>query len=77
MLLKGGKNMARNYKEEFEKRVAYIKKLLADSHTDGVIFGNSGGKDCALVGILCKAACENTVGVIMPCGSKRNYTLGI
>ena len=67
--------MARNYKEEFEKRVAYIKKLLADSHTDGVIFGNSGGKDCALVGILCKAACENTVGVIMPCGSKRNYTL--
>ena len=75
MLLKGGKIMARNYKEEFEKRVAYIKKLLADSHTDGVIFGNSGGKDCALVGILCKAACENTVGVIMPCGSKRNYTL--
>ena len=67
--------MSRNYKEEFENRVAYIKKLLADSHTDGIVFGNSGGKDCALVGILCKAACENTVGVIMPCASKRNYTL--
>ena len=26
-----------------------------------------------LVGILCKAACDNTVGVIMPCGSSRNY----
>ena len=67
--------MSRNYKEEFENRVAYIKKLLADSHTDGIVFGNSGGKDCALVGILCKAACENTVGVILPCASKRNYTL--
>lgn len=67
--------MSRNYKEEFENRVAYIKKLLADSHTDGIVFGNSGGKDCALVGILCKAACENTVGVILPCASRRNYTL--
>jgi len=67
--------MSRNYKEEFEKRVAYIKKLLENSHTDGIVFGNSGGKDCALVGILCKAACENTVGIIMPCASKRNYTL--
>lgn len=67
--------MSRNYKEEFENRVAYIKKLLTDSHTDGIVFGNSGGKDCALVGILCKAACDNTVGIIMPCASKRNYTL--
>ena len=67
--------MSRNYKEEFEKRVAYIRERLADSHTDGIVFGNSGGKDCALVGILCKAACDNTVGVIMPCASRRNYTL--
>ena len=37
------------------------------------MFGNSGGKDSALVGILCKAACPNTVGIIMPCASKRNY----
>lgn len=41
----------------------------------GVVFGNSGGKDCALTGILCKAACpEKTIGVIMPCESKQNYT---
>ena len=39
----------------------------------GIVFGNSGGKDSALVGILCKAACDNTLGVIMPCASKRNY----
>ena len=25
------------------------------------------------MGILCKMACENTVGIIMPCASKRNY----
>ena len=25
------------------------------------------------MGILCKAACDNTVGVIMPCASKRNF----
>lgn len=63
----------RDYKKEFEERVEFIKKLLADSHTKGIVFGNSGGKDSALVGILCKAACDNTVGVIMPCASKRNF----
>lgn len=31
------------------------------------------GKDSALVGILCKAACDNTVGIMMPCASKRNF----
>ena len=63
----------RDYSEEFKNRVEFIKKLLADSHANGIIYGNSGGKDCALVSILCKAACENTVGVIMPCSSKRNF----
>ena len=63
----------RDYKAEFESRVEYIRGVLASAHCGGIVFGNSGGKDCALVGILCKAACENTVGVIMPCASKRNY----
>lgn len=65
----------RNWKNEFDERVNYIRKLIEEAHASGIIFGNSGGKDCALVGILCKAACENTVGVMMPCASKRNYTL--
>lgn len=65
----------RNYKEEFENRVAFIKKLLKESGADGIVYGNSGGKDCTLAAILCKAACDNTVGVIMPCTSKRNYGL--
>lgn len=63
----------RDYKLEFEKRVEFIKNIIKESGANGIVFGNSGGKDCALVGILCKAACENTVGIILPCSSKRNY----
>ena len=63
----------RNYKIEFENRVAFIKSVLCGSGAKGIVYGNSGGKDSALVGILCKAACENTVGIILPCTSKRNY----
>ena len=63
----------RNYQDEFDRRVAYIRTKLKEAHADGIIFGNSGGKDSALVGILCKAACDNTVGVIMPCASRQNY----
>ena len=63
----------RDYQAEFDKRVEYIRAKLREAHADGIIFGNSGGKDSALVGILCKAACDNTVGVIMPCASRVNY----
>lgn len=65
----------RNYNAEFDGRVAFIRELVKNSGVSGIVFGNSGGKDSALVGILCKAACENTVGVIMPCASKRNFGL--
>lgn len=63
----------RDCETEIRERVAFIKNLLAEAHADGIIYGNSGGKDCTLVGALCKLACENTVGVIMPCSSHRNY----
>ena len=63
----------RDYQKEFENRVGFIRSLLAESGATGVVYGNSGGKDSALVGILCKAACENTVGILLPCTSKRNY----
>lgn len=63
----------RDCETEIRERVAFIKNLLAEAHADGIIYGNSGGKDCTLVGALCKLACENTVGVIMPCSSGRNY----
>ena len=63
----------RDYQLEYEKRVSFIRELVRSSGCAGIVFGNSGGKDSALVGILCKAACENTVGVLMPCASTRNY----
>ena len=64
----------RDYKAEFKNRVDFIRMVLSSSGAEGIVFGNSGGKDSALVGILCKAACDNTVGIILPCTSKRNYT---
>ncbi len=63
----------RNYQEEFNKRVEFIKNVVKSANAKGIIFGNSGGKDCALVGALCKAAEENTIGVMMPCMSRRNF----
>ncbi len=63
----------RNYEKELAERVEFIQKALRESGATGIIFGNSGGKDCALVGILCKKACDNTVAIQMPCCSKRNF----
>ena len=63
----------RDYKLELEKRVNWIRELLRESGAKGVVYGNSGGKDSALAGILCRKACDNVLGVVMPCGSKQNY----
>ena len=65
--------ITRNWQEEYDGRVAWIRDLVHSAGVKGIVFGNSGGKDSALVGILCKAACDNTVGIIMPCASRRNY----
>ena len=63
----------RDYKVEFDNRVNYIKNKLIETNSKGIVYGNSGGKDCALVGILSKAACNNVTSIIMPCNSKQNY----
>ncbi|MDL2225406.1 NAD(+) synthase [Eubacteriales bacterium OttesenSCG-928-M02] len=63
----------RDYGEELEKRVAFIREALCESGAKGIIYGNSGGKDSALVGILARKATEETLGVILPCQSKRNF----
>ncbi|MCM1305834.1 MAG: NAD(+) synthase [Bacteroides sp.] len=60
-------------KTSVEKRVEWIKNLLQSSGAKGIIYGNSGGKDCTLVGALCKLATDNVLGVIMPCQSAQNY----
>ena len=60
-------------KENVEKRVNWIKNILTSANAKGIVIGMSGGKDCALVGILSKMATENVVGIIMPCESSSNY----
>ena len=66
----------RNYEEEIKARVEFIRKKMEEAHADGLVFGNSGGKDSALVGILCSMATKNLLAVAMPCNSKRNYGFG-
>ena len=65
----------RNYEKEYIQRVQFIRYAVRESGADGIVYGNSGGKDSALVGILCKAACDNTVGIIMPCATARNFEM--
>jgi len=62
-----------DYTVETDRRVAFVRGVLETAGAAGVVFGNSGGKDCALAGALCKLACGNTLGLVMPCGSRRNY----
>ena len=64
----------RDYGSETEKRVLWIRETLKEAGAKGVILGNSGGKDSALVGILCRKATESVLGVIMPCESSANYS---
>ena len=63
----------RDYALEEVERVRFIKETLDSAKASGIVFANSGGKDCALAGILCKKACENTVSLVLPCGVTRSY----
>ena len=63
----------RDWAIEKERRVAFIREIMGEAGAAGIVYGNSGGKDCTLVGILCKLATDNVLSVMMPCGSKRNY----
>ncbi|GHU84061.1 NH(3)-dependent NAD(+) synthetase [Clostridia bacterium] len=63
----------KDFQSEVAGRVAFLQKALESAGASGFVYGNSGGKDSALVGILCKQACENTVGVTLPCQTRRNF----
>lgn len=63
----------RDYAKELRLRAEWIRGVLRRAGADGIVYGNSGGKDSTLVGILCRQACDNTLGVILPCQSGRNY----
>ena len=51
----------RDYAVELKKRVEYVKNKLKESGASGIVYGNSGGKDCALVGIICKKAFQKLI----------------
>lgn len=63
----------RDYALELEKRAAYVREVMESAHAKGIVLGNSGGKDCALVGIICRHATDNVIGVMLPCGIARHY----
>lgn len=59
--------MKKDYAKEVENRVNWIKSLLANSGTKGIVLGISGGIDSAVVAVLCqKAAGEKFLGLILP-----------
>ena len=62
-----------DYKSETESRIGFIRSILKAGGMDKIVFANSGGKDSVLTGILCKLACDDTLGLILPCGTKRNF----
>ena len=61
----------RDYKIELQNRTEFIRDVLAKSGCHGIVYGNSGGKDSTLVGILCRKACRNVLGGIMPSTDNR------
>ena len=63
----------RDWAKEKENRVAFIREMLRATGAKGIVFGNSGGKDSALVAALSSFATDHVLGVIMPCHSKRNF----
>ncbi|MDO4573762.1 MAG: NAD(+) synthase [Planctomycetia bacterium] len=62
--------MLRDWEKERDARVIWIRSVLNGM---GVVYGNSGGKDCTLAGILCRMATDRVLGVILPCQSSRNF----
>jgi len=58
-------------KEEMQNAIEWIKEYVKKSNTKGVVIGNSGGKDSAVVLAMAVNALgkEKVTAVYMPCGS--------
>lgn len=57
----------KDWNAEIDSRVKWIQDILVRSGKKGIIYGNSGGKDSAVVGTLCRMATPEVCGIIMPC----------
>ncbi|MCL2177766.1 MAG: NAD(+) synthase, partial [Firmicutes bacterium] len=64
-----------NIEKIIKEKIKLIQNAVKESGTKGFVFGNSGGKDSCLAGLLLKLSGVATVGIAMPCGAKRNYAI--
>ena len=62
-----------NIKNEVDRIVNFIKNVIQESNTTGVIVGLSGGIDSTLTAGLCTRALgkDNVFAFIMPCHSNK------
>ena len=63
--------MIKDIKKEVMRITKWIKEQVEEGNAEGVVVGNSGGKDCATVIALAQKALgkENVVTIAMPCQS--------
>jgi len=63
--------MIKDVAKEVEEITKWIKKYVEEANAKGVVVGNSGGKDSAVVIALAKKALgkENILAITMPCNS--------
>jgi len=63
--------MIKDLQREVDEITKWIKNYVEESKADGVVVGNSGGKDCAVVIALAQKALgkERVLTVAMPCNS--------
>lgn len=66
--------MIKDIKKETEQITKWIKNYVKGANAQGVVIGNSGGKDSATVIALAERALgkENVVTIAMPCNSKNS-----
>ena len=63
--------MIRDIKREVEEMVKWINSYVEEARAEGVVIGNSGGKDCATVIALAQRALgkERVLTIALPCHS--------
>ncbi len=63
--------MIKNIEKEVEEITKWIKNYVEETKAEGVVIGNSGGKDCATVIALAEKALgkEKVLTIAMPCNS--------
>lgn len=60
--------------QEMENAIKWIKQYVENSKAEGIVIGNSGGKDSATVLAMASKAVgkEKVLAISMPCNSKSN-----